>query len=151
MLFGLMMLGNFSDEWYDEHPEGTIPQKWVPVFAPQDPLGGGFATRGRGWSTFVIQVICTCIFVFIILINKTPGPGKPSEIPALNCLSIAFALYAMIHVAVRGGACFNPAVGLSGIIYSVSELDNKTNAHYAYWWCYITGPFVGGALAGFVN
>ena len=57
----------------------------------------------------------------------------------------------MIHVAVRGGACFNPAVGLSGIIYSVSELDNKTNAHYAYWWCYITGPFVGGALAGFLN
>lgn len=57
----------------------------------------------------------------------------------------------MIHVAIRGGPCFNPAVGLAGTIYSVSQLENKGSEHYAYLWAYLAGPFVGGLVAGFAN
>lgn len=75
---------------------------------------------------------------------------QPSQVPALQCLSIALALYAMIHVAVRGGACMNPAVGLVGTVYSVSQLENVSNEHYAYWWAYVFGPWIGGAVAGVI-
>ena len=96
-------------------------------------------------------MVCTAIFVFIILINKIPGPGKPSEIPALNCLSIALALYAMIHVAVRGGACFNPAIGFAGTVFSYFELENGGPEHTAYWWAYVSGPLIGGVVAGLLS
>jgi hypothetical protein len=33
----------------------------------------------------------------------------------------------MIHVAVRNGACFNPAVGFAGTLYSVFNLEQKGN------------------------
>ena len=72
------MIGTFSDEWYAQNPYGSVPAKWVPVFAPQDPMGEGFATEERGWSTFVIQVWSTAIFVLIILINKSPKEVQPS-------------------------------------------------------------------------
>ena len=149
-LLGLLMIGSFSDEWYAQNPYGSVPAKWVPVFAPQNPLGEGYATQERAWSTFVIQVWSTAIFVLIILINKSPKEVQPSQVPALQCLSIALALYAMIHIAVRGGACMNPAVGLVGTVYSVSQLENVANEHYAYWWAYVFGPWVGGAVAGIV-
>jgi len=122
-LFGFLMIGSFSNEWYAINPAGSIPAKWVPHFAPEDPLTDGHATTERGWSTFIIQVMCTGIFVFIILINKSPAEVQPSQVPALQCLSIALALYAMIHVSKYGGPCMNPAVGLVGTIYSATQLE----------------------------
>jgi len=68
----------------------------------------------------------------------------------MQCLSIALALYAMIHVSIRGGACMNPAVGLVGNIYAASQLNGHDgdHGHAAYWWAYVFGPWVGGAIAG---
>jgi glycerol uptake facilitator-like aquaporin len=95
--------------------------------------------------------MCTGIFVFIILINKSPAEVAPSQVPALQCLSIALALYAMIHVSVRGGACMNPAVGLVGTIYSVTQsAEHHSDELSSYWWAYVFGPWVGGALAGII-
>ena len=34
MLVGLLLLGNFTDDWYENHPQGAVPENWVPVFAP---------------------------------------------------------------------------------------------------------------------
>ena len=42
----------------------------------------------------------------------------------------------------------NPAVGLVGTIYSSSQLNNETNEYSTYWWAYVFGPWVGGAIAG---
>jgi len=90
------------------------------------------------------------MFVLIILINKSPVEVAPSQIPAMQCLSIALALYAMIHVSVRGGACMNPAIGLVGNIYSATQLNGHDgdHGHASYWWAYVFGPWVGGAIAG---
>jgi hypothetical protein len=57
-LLGFLMIGTFSSEWYALNPYGSIPEKWVPHFAPQDPLQGagghGLAIEERAWSTFII-------------------------------------------------------------------------------------------------
>jgi glycerol uptake facilitator-like aquaporin len=34
MMTGYLLIGNFTDEWYEEHPDGAVPSEWVPVFAP---------------------------------------------------------------------------------------------------------------------
>lgn len=152
-LFGLLMIGTFTDEWYDQNNGGgSVPMKWLPMFAPEDPLNpGNPALTERGWTAFIVQVMCTGIFVFIILINKSSPEVAPSQVPALQCLSIALALYAMIHVSVRGGACMNPAVGLVGSLYSSTQAWEEHKAtHTAYWWAYFFGPYCGGALAGIV-
>lgn len=152
-LCGLLMIGTFSADWHKINPAGAVPEKWVPHFAPQNPLGMSHdhPTEDRAWSTFIIQVMCTGIFVLIILINKSPAEVAPSQVPALQCLSIALALYAMIHVSTRGGACMNPAVGFVGTIYSTTQIDSHSFAQLTkYWWAYVFGPWIGGAVAGIV-
>ena len=78
------MIGTFTADFYAFHPYGSVPEAWLPIFAPEDPMQPGqHATSGRAWSTFAIQVMCTMIFVLVILINKSPAEVAPSQIPAM--------------------------------------------------------------------
>ena len=79
-VFSWLLIGTFTPEWHAYNPAGAVKDEWVPHFAPWDPLTAhGHAVTNRAWSTFIIQVVCTGVFVFIILINKSTKEVQPSQ------------------------------------------------------------------------
>ena len=100
---------------------------------------------------FFSQVILTFLFVLEILVIK----GKitsPTEDGAFGAFAVALALYGLIKLDDKIGACFNPAVGLVQSIYGVMELQHSglysASTLTRYMWAYILGPAIGGLLAG---
>ena len=71
---------------------------------------------------------------------------SPSPIGVNGALVVALTLYIVIYAGSGFGACYNPAIGLSFAI-----IDLWVSNLYIYWYMYILGPFIGGALAGLVH
>jgi glycerol uptake facilitator-like aquaporin len=71
-------------------------------------------------GAYLIEIICTFVFVVINLLVKT-GKTSPTNEGFLSCLAIAFALMAMICCAgPKTGACLNPAIGLGQTVFEIS-------------------------------
>lgn len=110
-------------------------------------------------NTFMIEMICTFMFVLINLIVKT-GKTSPTADGFLSCLAVALTLLAMIALAGhRSGACFNPAVGIAQTIFDIIQFGNYiSNDDYAeqpyrsnYFWVYTVAPTCGALLAGLAH
>jgi len=71
------------------------------------------------WNAFLIETVCTFMFVMINLLVKT-GKTSPTKDGLLCCFSVAWTLLAMITVAGgKSGACLNPAVGIAQTIWGM--------------------------------
>ena len=112
--------------------------------------GNGF---NYDFQAFYTQVICTFLFVSVILMVK--GMGGPAMTPTsdgmLGPTTVALSLAGLIQVATRLGPVFNPAVAIAFIVLDVwqTENPNKIYSHYTY--AYTLGPALGGILAGFFH
>jgi glycerol uptake facilitator-like aquaporin len=70
-------------------------------------------------NVYVIETICTFIFVMINLLVKT-RKTMPTNDGFLGCLAVAFTFLAMLTISKgKTGACINPAVGLAQTCYQI--------------------------------
>jgi len=84
------------------------------------------------WGTFLL-----CFFINNLKNAKT----APTKDGLLASFGVASALYAGILLGGPvSGACYNPAVGISVILFR--------NTDYQYLWIYIVAPLTGGLMAG---
>jgi len=108
-------------------------------------------------NVFIIEVICTALFVMINLLVKT-RKTSPTNDGFLGCMTVALALLVMICVSAdKSGACLNPAVGLAQTIYqmmacgvhdSVCNPTAPSDLMFKWLWVYLSAPLLGGLLAG---
>jgi len=81
---------------------------------------------------------------------------SPSPIGVNGALVVALTLYIVIYAGQGFGACYNSAIGAS-VAFIDFLMQNKgvkgvkDFTVYSYWYFYILGPLIGGALAGFVH
>ena len=138
----------------EEDHEFVVGKHRVPILAPTDPEGefdfdmaddhDGFS---EDWQTLFTQVICTFIFVAVILMVKSHGT-TPSRDGALQALTVALTLAGLIHVANHHAATFNPAVSTGLTLFQLMALDNEGGYLTHYFYAYFFGPLIGGLLAG---
>jgi aquaporin Z len=113
---GWLTEGVFTDGYGSKY--GTdMYASWVPMVYPTNPTTGGVATSDMSVQTFFTQAFLTFIFVFTILIVKSPETA-PTDVPALGAGLVSTALMGCVYAGAKLGSCFNPAIGL-GIILVV--------------------------------
>ena len=128
----------------------------MPVLAPKDPTGvnkydmddaDGFT---EDWQTIFTQIVCTFIFVSVILMVKgqVTRNTSPSSDGALLAMTVVLTLGGLISVANHHAASFNPAVTLGLTIFQTQVLENVGGYLTHYFYAYFLGPFIGGAVAG---
>ena len=169
VMFGVMMAGQFFGSllgvllvWlclYNDQGQngptvtrGGIPTNEILLLLPNTPdISVG--------NAFLIEVICTYVFVMINLLVKD-GKTSPTSDGFLSCLAVSFTLLAMICICgSKSGACLNPAVGFAQTIFEVTQygnlIPNQTKwpgkSFTDYMWLYILAPFVGSILAGIIH
>ena len=100
-------------------------------------------------NTLVNEIVCTFIFVSVILMVKGKNTA-PTTDGIAGAIGVVATLMGMIKTGMRLGACYNPAVGVALILnqYLVLSSSDTTGylTHYAY--AYLAGPAIGGAAAG---
>lgn len=109
-------------------------------------------------NAFMIEMVCTFLFVMINLVFKI-GKTSPSNDCFLSCLAVALTLLAMICVSgSKTGACLNPAVGIAQTVFELIQYGNQIPvAAYAgksftdYLGMYICAPLVGATMAGLAH
>lgn len=147
LLASITLSAKVNGEW-------TIPEHRVPIMAPTDPSNNtefdmaddhdGFS---ENWQTFITQVMCTFIFVAVILMLKGQLTG-PSKDGVLIALTVALTLGGLIQVANHHAASFNPAVSLGLTVFQTQCLENTGGYLTHYFYAYFCGPLLGGFLAG---
>lgn len=98
-------------------------------------------------NTLVNEIVCTFIFVSVILMVKNASIN-PNRDGIAGALAVVATLMGMIKTGMRLGACFNPAVGLAVIINQNLWLTNEYNYLTHYTFAYTAGPAIGGVAAG---
>ena len=99
---------------------GSVNPALLPKLCPKT-LTAGCTTEDDRWSTtFLIEAICTFLFVMVNLVVKY-DPASPTNDGYLKCLGVAIGLFAMISLSGGyTGACLNPAVALAQVAYVCS-------------------------------
>ena len=135
-------------DFFGEFVKTKVPQDYVPILAPPDTqvteAYGGFHLD---YQTFIGQMICTWIFVLVILTVKGKNSG-PSTDGVLVGMVVAATLWGLINIDYVTGACFNPAVAIGQTVFQTWHLNNTNQYLTHYLYAYTTGPAIGGALAG---
>ena len=83
----------------------------------------------RHLQAFLIQVICTFAFIFVVLITKGKNTCAPSKDTVNAAIACGGSLYALILVAKTGGPCFNPAIGVVLTVYQYFMFDIEDKSH----------------------
>ena len=99
------------------------------------------------WQTLLTQILCTFIFVAVILMVKGQGTA-PSKDGALQAFTVVLTLAGLIHVASHHAATFNPAVSTALTVFQTLVLEDKGGYLTHYFYAYFVGPLIGGAIAG---
>ena len=156
---GLAMGLSYLSLYDTQPPPTTVPAALVPRLCPQEyPVHEGITDcdnwDGRGeyhfaWQVLVNEIVCTFIFVSVILMVKLgDGYVQVTKDGISGALGVALTLLAMITTGGKLGACYNPAVAVTLTGNAVTFLDDETGylKHYAPY--YFIGPLLGAALAG---
>ncbi|MCL4157664.1 UNVERIFIED_CONTAM: hypothetical protein GTU68_011551 [Idotea baltica] len=90
-------------------------------------------------QALLVEIIFTFALALVVLNTAT---SKRTEGNSYYGLAIGFTMMMGLFAGgnISGGA-FNPAIGIC---------PNLVNLNFPHIWLYILGPFIGGALAGFV-
>ena len=118
-IFGvsLVWLALFNEEGVVEVTKGGIPTVELLTLLPATP-------NITIWNAFMIEMVCTFVFVMINLIVKTLKTS-PTNDGFLSCLAVSFTLLAMICLAGdKSGGCLNPAVGIAQTLFCIIQLGN---------------------------
>ena len=92
------------------------------------------------WAAFLLELILTAVFVFVILAVT----DSRNEHPALAPLAIGLTLFAVHMVAIPAtGTSVNPARSIGPALFGGSDALKDL-------WLFILAPLLGGALSGFV-
>ncbi|WP_238342858.1 MIP/aquaporin family protein [Nocardioides cynanchi] len=104
-------------------------------------FGHGLGASGISWwAAFVLELILTAVFVFVILAVT----DSRNEHPALAPLAIGLTLFAVHMVAIPAtGTSVNPARSIGPALFGGSEA-------LKHLWLFILAPLVGGAVSGLV-
>jgi aquaporin Z len=102
------------------------------------------ASEGVGgiswWAAFVLELILTAVFVFVILAVT----DSRNEHPALAPLAIGLTLFAVHMVAIPAtGTSVNPARSIGPALFGGADALKDL-------WLFILAPLLGGALSGLV-
>ena len=133
-----------------------LPQAWLTPLCPVGITDQGTVMgpcdfdNDRDRSAFFFQLFGTTIFIFMVVTVKGQKTG-PSADGVLGPLAVCLCLYSQISLsALQGGACYNPAVALAQLTFSIGGTTDdqlrKTEIHYL--WVYLLTPFIGATLAG---
>lgn len=150
---GLLAVGMAYGSLFDSKTKKET-DAWVPVICPKanldpktkcDGLADGNFTLNI--NTLVNEIVCTFIFVSVILMVKGRNTAPTSDGIA-GAVGVVATLMGMIKTGMRLGACYNPAVGVALVVNALlwKEDTNGYITHYAY--AYLAGPAIGGAAAG---
>ena len=93
------------------------------------------------------QVVCTFIFVSVILMVKDKATAPTSD-GVLGALTVVLTLAGLIQVALRLGPVFNPAVSIAFTTLDWRQTTNPNQIYTHYTYAYTIGPALGGLLAG---
>ena len=147
-MFGIMMV--WSSLYFPSalDPIGVsrvgVPMSEILILKPNTPYVNSA-------NAFIIEMICTFLFVMINLIVKT-RKTSPTLDGFLGCFAVALTLLAMIvNAAIHTGACLNPAVGLAQTSWGMINYGIATDTYYKYLWVYIFAPFTGAIIAGLAH
>lgn len=88
------------------------------------------------WTAVIAEMIFTFILAFVVLQTATTLEQEGNSYFGF-AIGLTVTIGAIAVGAISGGA-FNPAVGLSPLVVAGGA---------SYWWIYLIGPMVGGALA----
>jgi glycerol uptake facilitator-like aquaporin len=117
-VFGVIVamnnLASSSERWRRVHPNSKVPVEWMPTVCPVDPLTGQCTAHDRGYQVFVTIILASFLFIFVVLLIKTPG-YSPSNIPFVNYAIAACGLYAFVGCSHLLGGGINPAVSIAVI------------------------------------
>ena len=98
-------------------------------------------------QAFNIEVICTFMFVMVILVVKT-ARFSPTKQGLLAVLGVVWNLMALTQTAGASGACLNPAVGFAQAILQFTQAIIPDEHFETVCYMYVVAPFVGGMLSG---
>lgn len=103
-------------------------------------------------DAFVIEAVCTFMFVMTVLMLKT-ARTTPSKNGILGCATVAATLMAMFEVSgAKTGGAINPSVGFNMTIWNYLNSPAVTDTPYwTYFFLYTLGPWLGGLTAGFLH
>ena len=134
-----------------------IPASWISPLCPTG-VGPGGSIEGcydksyRDRSAFLFQLFASFIFINTILVVKNDATARTKD-GMLGPATVALALLAGIASSEKqGGACFNPAVAIAQLTWSLPNTtgaDHYAPAHYLY--VFTIAPLLGGLLAGLFN
>lgn len=96
-----------------------------------------------------VEFLFTTVFVSLIFHLKEPGLTITKD-GAMGAWSVVFALYAAIGVTSNvTGACLNPNIGLSTVIFNNITEDDPDNIRYLP--SYVIGPLLAGVAGGLLT
>ena len=109
---GLAWISLYNINSDEELTRAGVPVLEVSLLLPNEPT----VTVA---NTFMIEMVCTFMFVMINLIVKT-GKTQPTKDGMLSCFAVGWTLLAMICIAgPKTGACINPAVGIAQTVWGM--------------------------------
>ena len=100
------------------------------------------ATRAPGfalWAAFLVEILMTAIFVYVILAVTDARNEHPALAPAAIGLALAMIHFASINLT---GTSVNPARSIGVGLFAGSDAIIQL-------WLFILAPLLGGAIAGF--
>jgi glycerol uptake facilitator-like aquaporin len=101
-------------------------------------------------NAFNIEVICTFMFVFVILI-VSDARLSPTKQGLLAVLGVVWNLMALTRTAGASGACLNPSVGFAQTILQYTQAVIPDEHFSTVMYMYVFGPLVGGCIAGLTH
>lgn len=120
-----MWLSLFNGDSSLVRSDGGVPTTEILLLLPTEP-------NVTYANAFLIETICTFVFVEINLLVKT-GKTAPTEQGFLKCLAVAFTLLAMICVSgSKTGACLNPAVGVAQTLFGIFQFGRDIPTDLGY-------------------
>ena len=109
------------------------------------------------FEIFLVEFVCTTLFVSLIMTIKYHTPSNEG---ILGAASVATTLFGMINLSGGiTGACLNPAVGFCQSLVQSKMIDStlphidggpdlSANIGYGSLWIYVVATSLGGAAAG---
>ena len=136
----------------EEGDSHTVPATSIPFLMPtsitREMIDSGNVELVENFTTFYMEVVCTFIFVLLIL-HVTGKHTGGDDLGAWKVPAICLNLWALCSVDYFTGASFNPALAVGLTTFQRWWYPNDpAGVMTHYMWIYIAGALCGGILAG---
>ena len=130
----------------------TVPPSSVPLLLPssitKEVIDSGNVELVENFTTFYMEVVCTFVFVALIL-HVTGSRTGGMDLGAWKVPAICLNLWALCSVDYFTAASFNPALALGSTVFQYWQYpNNPDNVLTHYMFIYMAGAALGGIIAG---